>query len=341
MSHLLLLLVPLVLLPVVLLLAFAGCLGIDPEIGEAEDKAAAADAAAKAAGERADAAEKQIKDDAQKAADDREKKKYENIIGAEANLLCYWRLDEPETGDMTAKDSAPDDPQHGEYKMPQGVSRGESGALALGQNPNDMAAEFLGSGYVEVGYNSVLNPYDSFTIEAWIRPGSAPDPQVVVASYEMGAAGVAAPVAGVVRGFVLDVIPGTTTPMIRARVGDGNGFKSLEASLGDGSEHDGWRHVVLTYFSTKTTTALKLYVNADDGKADAELPSPAAPARVGYARNLAEPFRIGAGQQEMPPASTPASYFHGRIDEVALYGVALDGTRIKAHFLSALTPIGP
>ena len=317
-------LIALVVLPIMLLLSFAGCVGDDPEL------VAQKEAAEKKVAETEK--EKQQQAAAQEAA------KYHNVIQADPILVSYWRLDELETGDTTAHDSAPDAPQHGQYMNLLGISRGEKGALALPQDPNDKAAEFHGtSGYIEVPYHGLLNPVLSFSIELWVKPNGNPaEPQVVIGSYELDATG------KVERGFVLDVIHGTN-PRIRARVGSGTQPTALEADLGDGTEHGGWRHVVMTYHGA--TKALLLYVNADDGKPDAQLPTPTAPAPVAYKAivDTTMPLRIAAGQFDGPAVpGTPAlgslgRFFSGRLDEVALYRDVLDGPSVRKHFLAAMT----
>lgn len=318
------LVIALLVIPVILLFANAGCTGEDAILTaqakqkEAEDhskdienQAAAAAAAAKAAAEAA---------------------KYHNRVGNNTHLVSYWRLGEIETGDPTAFDSVPNNKLHGEYKNLQGVSRGETGALAPSPDPDDKAAEFLGTqSYVEVPYSGLRNPPLAFSIEFWIKPttSTSTDPKVIIGSYELDAVG------NVVRGSVIDLLR-VPTLRVRARLGSGSAVTTLEASLGDGSEHDGWRHVVVTY--NGATKALMIYVNADDGKADAQLPSPSAPAPVAYQAiaDTSMPLRIAAGQPEtaaLPgPGSAVTGFLAARLDEVALYRVAIDGTTVREHF---------
>jgi hypothetical protein len=323
----LMLLIPFLVLPVILLFAFAGCTGEDPEL------IAARDAAEKKLADE----QKQQADEEKQHAADQEAAKYENIVKSESILVSFWRLDELETGSTIAKDSASVGPLDGEYKFLQGISRGQTGALALFKDPNDKAAQFKGTqGFVEVPYNGFRNPPFSFSVELWLLPeGTSTQPQVVIGSYELD------PMGNVVRGFVLDVLRAPTL-RIRARLGNDTDFTSLEAGLGDGSQHAGWRHVVMTY--SGATKTLMLYVDADTGKADAQLPTPSAPAPVQFKAitNTAMPLRIGAGQLEVatgspgtPPPGTVGLFFEGRIDEVALYRDVLEGATIKKHFGAA------
>jgi hypothetical protein len=111
-----------------------------------------------------------------------------------------------------------------------------------------------------------------------------------------------------------------------------------ETGLGDGSEYSGWRHVALTYEAA--TKRLKLYVNPWDDKPDKEITVTSLSGNgFGYEPNASKPLRIAAGQFEgNPPTPTPAGFFKGLIDEVALYGAAVGGDRLRVHMLAAITP---
>jgi hypothetical protein len=258
---------------------------------------------------------------------------YEDVVVKTSGLRHYWRLGDAATSGVAA-DSVLVMPVPGKYLG--GVTRGKPGALRPKQ-PADTAAEFDGaSGYVEVPYNAMVNPLPTaFSVEAWIRPDTVAPPagttviRTIVGSYE-----VAPP-----RGFVLELVLSTSaakqfTAKVRVRLGDGTQFRALDVDLGAGKGHDSWRHVVTTYESTMTKATLKLYVR--DGVENFAAELPAAP-RAGYqpvAPTLAPPLRIGAGRTEPQPAgggAPAAGFFKGMIDEVALYAVALPATIVKAH----------
>jgi hypothetical protein len=328
MTESLLLLMGLLALPVISLFAFAGCVGDEAALTKERDDARKALDDEK----KKDEEEKVAQQAAQEAA------KYENVVKSESILVSYWRLDELETGDTTANDSAPTGPLNGEYKFLQGISRGQAGAMTF-KDANDKAAQFRGTqGFVEVPYNGFRNPPFSFSVELWLLPeGTSTQQQVVIGSYELDADG------NVARGFVLDVLR-TPTLRVRARLGSDTDSTSIEADLGDGLLHGGWRHVVMTY--NGATKSVALYVNADDGKADAQLPTPTSPSPVSYKAitNTSMPLRIGAGQIEstlavLPGGASPLGsvglYFEGRLDEVALYRDVLDGATVKKHFGAA------
>jgi hypothetical protein len=326
-SETLIVLIPLLVLVIMLLFPFVGCVGEDPEQAYERGK--------KEEAERQEE-ERKIEKEAeasQKAAAE-EERKYQNVVLKEADLVSYWRLSEGEVGDLTAKDSAPDLPKNGQYKnvAAGGVIRGVQGVLSLVNDPLDKAAQFDGvQGYVEVPHDGLINPVLEFSVELWVKPTAlSAQPQVVLGSYEVDATG------KVVRGFVIDVFTDATEPRVRARVGNGTGFTPIEASLESGAEHDAWRHVVVTY--SGATKVLRLYVNADNGIFDAQVPPPTQvpPEPVFYVANQSSSLRIGAGQVEGPtPSPNPGQFFEGLIDEVALYRVPLDGSQVKNHFQRA------
>jgi hypothetical protein len=260
---------------------------------------------------------------------------YATKIEADANH--YWRLDDaPAPGNVVAADSTWAMKLPGQYNGT--VTRGPAviGVLALGKEKNDTASSFdkgPPAGYVEVGYDQLLNPPDSFTIEAWVkldpnRPLQTGDVTTVLGSYE---------VKPLERGFVLDLLF-DPNGILSARVRVGNPtaskFRPLMTPLG--LAHSGWYHLVATY--DRAADILRLYVNA---RAPAELPNAAdnKPAGYGEVTTVGVPLRIGAGQVEAGAnRGQPAAFFRGVIDEVALYNVALDLAAVQDHFTFATTP---
>jgi hypothetical protein len=346
-SYTVFLLIPLLLLPTVALFGFSGCTGEDP--AQIADQAKAEQ---KTADDAAAAADKKQQDDAlaaeqAKQAAEIAAKRYENQVGAHANLVSYWRLGE--TANTTvAKDSVATAPKDGTYVNLPGITFGQPGALSLGSQPGDTSAEFLGNqGYVEVApYDKLRNPPYDFTIECWIKPkGVVAKPEVIYGSYELNPPG-AGGQRDVVRGVVLDVIPGvapSTIPQIRLRLGSGGTTPTtLTADLVDTKQFGGWWHVAATYQFNSTTASL--YVNAAGGAPAVMQPStpPASPTPpVTFIENKTAPIRIGAGLDETAPGpGYPAgAFFTGQIDEVALYREALAGSDIEKHFLAAITPV--
>lgn len=269
-------LVPLLVLPVVLLMAFAGCFLDDTGTGVAQGP-------------------------------------YHDSVQGEPGLVSYWRLEEP--GGPVANDSQGG--QHGTYGA-SGVTFGQDGAIQP-KDPTDKSAKFDGAaGHVEVGFDGALNP-DSFSLEAWANPeGPVTGEQRVVLSsrHEEG---------DVRRGFELLINPAGDWV---ARVGSGVAGEDWQTVSTDVGTSDalggGWRHLVVTYDGTANT--LRLYVNS------ALTESPGA---VTHSKNASKPLRIGAGLTE----AAAGNFFTGRIDEVAVYNLALSKEHVSTHFAAAfLTP---
>jgi hypothetical protein len=250
---------------------------------------------------------------------------YPQVIMAEPGLRCYWRLNEV-AGAVTAADIEPKQPQSGTYVD---TLQGLGGALALGTMPTDTAVYFDGaSSHVEVPWHEQVNPGLNFSVEAWVRPEpNTNSSNTIVGSYNPQS----------FQGFALELIRGTGGVItLRGRIGVGDKFIPLDVGFGDGTVNDGWRHVVMTYESVGTK--LKLWVNAGTTQFTSELPPPATPFTYIPVQGPTGPsFRIGAGR--LTPANTPARLvFRGRIDEVALYDRALDKTAIDNHYAVATTP---
>jgi hypothetical protein len=318
----LILVIALLVFPIVVIFGFSGCVGDEAQITQLQEQKK--DLEDKLKDEQAKvgaAVDQDKKDEAAKEA-----KKYHNVVKAEPNLVSHWRLSEGEVGNAVAVDSAPDMPMDGEYKNLPGISRNVPGALALVADPADKSAEFDGAqGYVEVPYHLLLNPPLDFSIEVWINPmGTPAEAQVVVGSYDLDNG-------KVVRGYVLETEM-SPAPLVRARVGFGSDATTIEASLGDGTEHGGWRHVVLTY--ENVAKQLKLYVNADNGIPDKEMGGTTGPP-VFFVSNSNKPLRFAAGIGGA--AGAASQFFKGRIDEVSLYRAALDGAKIRTHFLAGVS----
>jgi hypothetical protein len=327
MSESLIVLVPLVVLALLLLFPFIGCFGDDPRLGPLQKERDDAKA-------EAEELQNELAQIEQEKAESAEASKYDRMVLGQKDLVSYWRLDEPDAGSTVAKDSAPDDPRHGEYKLVQGLTFGQAGALSS-RHAGNMAVEFLGTqGFVEVPYHPLLNPAQDFTIEAWFLLPKPPEPvehpQVIVGSYQR------AQIAQAIRGYVIELVPGTPLA-IRAQVGDGTKSGSVTASLHPETGYNGWHHVVATY--SGSVERLRLYLDAYDAKFDDEA-SPTTGTPVSYAENSAAPLRIGAGAQDSAATGggTAAAFFRGHIDEVALYRVALSGVDVQKHLIAAITP---
>jgi hypothetical protein len=250
-----------------------------------------------------------------------------DVLAESASLRGYWRLNE-QTGATVAADSSTANPRPLNYHGTP--TFGVKGPLQFGGDTTDTSVAVDGaSSFAEHDFDVLLNPPGAFTIEAWVKPDAlaAGSVGVVVGSYT-----------GLTHlGFALDIVPGGATGLqARARVGDRRRYNTVTADLGDTAVHGGWHYLVATY--GKDTPAdqnhLRLYV---DGGTAQELSGvnyqPAQPLAV------SPPFRVGAGTDEgSATQATPANFFKGGIDDVALYDKVLDATTVNKHFHDALTP---
>ena len=255
--------------------------------------------------------------------------KYHSLVLSGTELIGYWKLDEAASV-SAAEDSNPGVKYHGTYVGPHAIG---NGSLRLGPDADDTAAQFDGSAsHVEVAYQTLLNPASNtnFSVEAWIAPDSASTAagrHVIVGSYRLSAAG------ALERGVVLELVGGAT-PLVRGRVAP-NGL--VEAALPPSVS--GWYHVVMTYQAAATT--LRLYVNIPTSLQPRASDSTAnfTANRKNTATDTAPPLRIGAGQIEPPTTATPPSqFFAGRIDNVALYRGLVTATQVRARFDAAQQP---
>jgi len=245
-----------------------------------------------------------------------------SLGGPTGHLRSYWRLAEV-LGAQPAADSEPTQPKPGAYKG--NVALNSEGVLRLGSDPNDAAADFNGTdAHVEVPFDILLNPPGAWSLEAWVRPDAsvAAGTQLpIIASYQQQTK----------SGFVLLLEAVSATQMTaEVQVGVGNKVASLTTNLQldtpEAVARQGWHHIVATYGPDGGVNKLRLIV---DGGAPAEAVDVGGQP-LNYKVAQAGPFRIGAG-----PGNTPAAFFKGRVDEVALYDAALDAGVIVSHFMQA------
>jgi hypothetical protein len=293
----LLLLIVFLVLPVVLIFATAGCTGEDPYFTGKKEGAAEA--------------KKEIEEESH----------YDLSIGKEPNLASYWRLNESE-GAQVAVAVGPAK-KDGEYLHTAGITLQHTGALALFEDKQDKAAFFKGTeGYIKVEYHGPLNPAE-LSVELWLQPaGVEAGPQMVLGSYEVDLS------SNVMKqGYRLEVFrktpPGGGSPQVWIRASVGNGFGpggEIEADLGPGTQRQGWRHVVMTY--KIYPASLKLYVDAATGDPAAEKDD------IGYQAlppNYPSPLLMG-GDPSL------RNFYHGALDEVAIYYGVLSNDAIKKHY---------
>jgi hypothetical protein len=299
-SHSLILLLPLLVLSAVALFAFAGCTPFDAAPSPAVPPPTTPTT-------------------------------YEDTVKQTAGLIAYWRLDDlyvpgqpfPPAKDSGGVNTTLDGTYHG------GAGPGLSEGALVKKEPDEVGSTFDGTAYIEVPFSPLLNPPLSFSVEVWIFPASLASPgidQHVVASRDVQG--------NVNRGFEINLNRTAGMSEIQGRVCTGGGAEQAveaklhldDAQLGPGA---GWKHLVMTYQGPSPGT-LTLYVNGDASGPEQTKTG------VQYGRNVQQPFRIGGGRA--PASPDPAQFYHGVIDEVALYGVALDAATVKQHYQLAVGP---
>lgn len=242
---------------------------------------------------------------------------YTQLILSESELLAYYPFSSPYLADAAVLNATGFSDMNLQHD-------GEIESVALAA-PLGMAVRLTGDQLLQGGAPFLdKEPQASLSIELWIRwdalPGAVSSefqPFIVISQPNSGQAGyhlmVYCPHDGVV-GPRCDLEPQLW--FHRAGAGDDQ--------LGpDLPELAGPHHVVASYLSTANEIAL--WVNGEQVASKSDL-SPVVPSGGGE-----EPFiRIGRGQ---PPA-VPVTFI---IDELAIYGRALDGATILRHYTCGTT----
>ena len=237
---------------------------------------------------------------------------YQTAVVAQ-NPVGYWRLDEtvqpPALPIHAANLGKLGTAGEGLYILD--VVRGQPGAL---QGSADTSCRFSNPGWVvtylgshiDVANNSALNPSGPFSVELWANPASqASDLFAPVCSLDAGENNGSSR-----EGFIV-YYDGATTNW-NFRIGGTNGYAG---TISGGTATPGvWSHIVAAY----NGSSMSLYVNGQQVAS-------AAVTSGQFVPNSTQPFRIGA-------TTIPNRTFDGWIDEVAFYGLALDGDTIKEHY---------
>ncbi|MEL6192570.1 MAG: LamG-like jellyroll fold domain-containing protein [Bacteroidota bacterium] len=164
--------------------------------------------------------------------------------------------------------------------------------------------------YVEVPYNSDLNPSGSFTIECWVKvEGGSGTFRSPITSRQVISAGTLA------RGYILyagsddqwQFWTGTNTTT----------WSQVNSGVAVSSE---WTHVAGTFDGT----TLRIYVNGQLASSGAGT----------YVVNPDRPLRIGSGGTE---SSSPLFYLPGQVDEVRIWSDERTGDEIRANMHKELT----
>ena len=212
--------------------------------------------------------------------------------------VAYYRFDD--TGAVAKDETGAHD---GTYK---GAIAHVAGAIP--SEPSN-AASFDGSSYVDVGNILPSLGAAPFALEAWASPvAGASDPACLAAkTFAPGGAS-----GNVSEGYTLYLDTGSNG-LEFARFASG----ARSGPSGPGLANGRFTHVVATYDGT--TTMIFVDGSLAASKASSE-----------QVATTSTPLTIGAGRGGI------YCYFHGALDEVVFYDVALPAQRIQAHYLAGI-----
>lgn len=222
--------------------------------------------------------------------------------------VAYWRLDEA-AGAATACDLVGG--HDGAYDF--GVVLEQPGAILGDANPS---AAFSYGGIV-VPYNRDLNPYTTFSLEAWVNvdpAGAGTDRPILWSSTSY---------MGWAFGYALSVNASDAWAFTTGqRTG---GFDVL---TGGAAAAAGWHHVIGTF--DDATGDKRLYVDGELVAQTTTAPGTFAP---NQATPDAPPFDQGIGWNLRDNLT-----FYGGLDEVAFYDYALAPSQVATHHVVGATP---
>ncbi|UZN02930.1 LamG domain-containing protein [Cellulomonas sp. S1-8] len=217
-----------------------------------------------------------------------------------SGLLGYWRLDE--TSGTQATDSSPDPKHHGAYV--NGPALGQPGALV---NQTRRSVGFTGSQYVSIPDDGTTFDFTAraqYSVEFWVRPArrySGSDQwERLVAKQVQDANGI--------RGWGVNLYrgPNDTNMSIQFERVQGNPLITSRAIAADT-----WYHVAAVHDGTN----MVVYVNGTEAGRVASTDSQ---------QDNTAPLTIGA-------RGNGGDAFVGRIDEVAVFGYALNAGQVSGH----------
>ncbi|HVM47136.1 MAG TPA: LamG-like jellyroll fold domain-containing protein [Candidatus Acidoferrum sp.] len=215
--------------------------------------------------------------------------------------VAYWRMNE--TSGTVMHDYMGG--HNGTYQG--GVTLNQAGISSYDTNG---AVRFDGSsGYAQVPNSPALNT-PAFSVECWLNPSQAGSPMSAIGNQDS--------VNGT-DGYDLSVTAGSPDD-VTFTVGATNlsiGYTPLDAYAGQAGQ---WTHVVATFQNSNTV----LYINGQLAATNTPSSYP-----TWLTPNSAWPLYIGAGNNDQ---ATPANYWSGLINEVAVYKTVLTPVQVQQHY---------
>lgn len=319
MSTTLVVLVPLLLLPVVGLLAFAGCESFDAEETgpEPEPEPGPRPGPRPGPGPGPDPTPPV-------------RPSYGEVVAGTVGLVAHWPLADPD-GAVVVRDVGPSTLNGRYVDGPPDVQRGKPDGALAGRYPDDRCAGFPGEGgHVVVDHSPLLNPPAMlrFSFEVWARlrgPAARAGTSEHLASSRRFA-----PPPEPSAGWELFVTYGDRgVPTFTARVFDGEGpTPTVAAAVAQSvtTDPDGsWHHVVLTYDGSGDGTLTVNVRLAGEAELFPKVTTPAS-----YAPNPDAVLRLGAGN-----SFAAFNHFEGDLDQAAFYNVVLTAAEVEAHHRAA------
>lgn len=228
------------------------------------------------------------------------------VVAAEP--MAYWRLNE--TSGTVAHDYVGG--YDGTYDA--GVTLGQPSGL-LGDT--DGSANFAYTG-VTVPFTVDLNPYTTFSLEAWVKPdpsGMGTDRPILWSRTSYS---------GWAYGYVLSADASDSWSFTTGQ--KTSGFDTITAP---GATNSGWTHLVATF--SDATGEKKLYVNG-------QLAAQTTTATGTFAPNQVTPDNALPPDQGIGWDPVNFTGFYGGLDEVVFYDYALSPAEIQAHYAAATAP---
>jgi len=227
-----------------------------------------------------------------------------------ARPVAYWRLDEA-AGAGTARDYAGG--HDGAYDVT--VTLGQSSAIVGDSNPS---ATFAYGGVI-VPFTADLNPYTTFSLEAWVKAdpiGAGTDRPIFWSSTTYF---------GWAYGYILSINTADEWSFTTGQ--KTSGFDTIRGGI---VADDAWHHVVGTF--DDATGDKRLFI---DGVEVAQTTT----ATGTFAPNQTTPDNVLPPDQGIGWDPGNFTSFNGGLDELAFYDYALTPAQVAAHY--AVGAVGP